>query len=453
LTTQAFNIGKAGEILLNATNPRNLAITFTGQSTINASTSQQAPGGGKGGDILIGTGSTPSLSISGPGSITAETKGSGQGGLLDLKAATITLANGAKATTQTSGSGRGGTVQLQGNTIILDGGSFISAQSGEYSNGSPGTSTPSGPAGSILINAAGPNSLHLYNGSAITAFTNSSQPFRNASDLGNILIRTPNLELKSNSRISAESSGAAQGGSITIRAGRVSLDGGSAISAAGKNAGQAGNVNLSVEMNLILGNGSSINASTIASSGGKGGANINIDVGGDVYLFGSSSIRAEAFGRANGGNIFLRIPNGFLRAAFPESGKGNDILAIARAGNGGLIDIRALGVFGFNFNTFLKPISEASSLSVSGRNGILAIFTPILDPDRGIIPIEQPLDPADELDQSCSPRAEQSSFQTCGRGGVPALPGDSPGRRPPLDDLGPLPIAPSFQGAPQSSRR
>ncbi|MFM7550538.1 MAG: hypothetical protein ACKO8I_17060, partial [Cyanobacteriota bacterium] len=105
------------------------------------------------------------------------------------------------------------------------------------------------------------------------------------------------------------------------------------------------------------------------------------------------------------------------------------------------------------FNTFLKPISEASTRSVSGRNGVLAIFTPILDPERGLIPIKQPLDPADELDQSCSPRAEQSSFQTCGRGGVPALPGDSPGRRPPLDDLGPPPIAPPLQGAPKSLRR
>ncbi|MBD2551588.1 hypothetical protein H6G65_18820, partial [Microcystis elabens FACHB-917] len=128
ITTQAFNIGKAGKILLNAFNPRNLAITFTGSSTINASTSQQADGGGKGGDIKIGTETTPTLTVSGPGSITAETKGSGQGGVLDLKATTITLSNGAKATTETSGTGNAGDIALTANTISLDTNSRIDAK-------------------------------------------------------------------------------------------------------------------------------------------------------------------------------------------------------------------------------------------------------------------------------------------------------------------------------------
>ncbi|MEB3362349.1 MAG: hypothetical protein VKI42_09535, partial [Synechococcaceae cyanobacterium] len=449
LITQAFNIGKAGEILLNAANPRSLAINFTGQSTMNASTSQQASGGGKGGDILIGSTTTPTLQISGSGAITAETKGWGDGGLLYLGANTISLNNGSIATTQTSGSGRGGRVQVQGNTITLDGGSRISAQSGQYSNdGTPGPLTPSGPAGSISIIASGPNSLHLFNGSSITAASNSSNPFRDPSDLGDISIRTPHLDMKSGSSISAKTDGAAQGGTINLEADRVDLDGSSKITAAGKGAGQAGNLNLFIRNNLNLSSGSEINASTMASSSLKGGANINLWVGGDLLLSGNSSIKAAALGFANGGNIFLRLPNGFLRAEFPVRGRGNDILATAEYGSGGLIDVRALGVFGFNFNTSDQFISEASTRAVSGRNGVVAIYTPYLDPDQGIVPIEQPLDPSNSLDQSCSPRAEQSSFQTCGRGGVPALPGDSPGRRPLLDDLGPPPGTPSVTPLP-----
>ena len=501
LTTEASNTGNAGQINLSSTNSRPLAITFSGGSQINAKTSQKAPGGGKGGNISIGS-DNQALSLSGPSFITAETEGSGQGGSLNFRGSSIFLDQGIKATTETSGSGQGGTinvnadslnlnnqaqintnasssgnggritlnaptltlnnsavvtarttgsgpggtVQLQGNTIILDGGSQVSAESGD------GFDAPmaSGPAGSIFITANGPNSLHLFNGSAITASTSSSQAFSKASDLGNIFILTPNLELNGSSRISTQSFGTAQGGNISIKAGRLQLNGGSAISAAGSGQGQAGNINLNVDKSLTLTQASQINASTRSSSSGRGGANISIQVGEDLLLFGNSSITAQALEKANGGNLDLLIPNGFLRAAFPVDGAGNDILAIAYGGNGGLINIRALGVFGVNFNTFLKPISEASSRSVSGSDGVLAIFTPLLTPDRGVVPIEQPLDPSNTLDQSCSPRAEQSSFRTCGRGGVAPLPGDSPARLAPLDDLGPLPKEPQFNTAPAS---
>jgi filamentous hemagglutinin family protein len=501
LTTEASSTGRAGRINLGGNNSRPLTIDFSGASQITAKTSQKASGGGKGGDISIGS-ANQTLTISGPGFITAETEGSGQGGSLNLKGSSISFAQGVKATTEasgsgqggtinvnadslnldnqaqinsntsssgnggrialnapnltlnngavvtarTTGSGRGGTVQLQGNTIVLDGGSRVSAESGNVSD----AATPSGPAGSIFITANGPNSLHLFKGSAITASTNSSQAFRNAGDLGNILIITPNLELNGSSRISTQSFSTAPGGNISIKAGRLQLNGGSAISAAGSGQGQAGNINLNVDKSLTLTQGSQINASTRSSSSGRGGANIDIQVGKDLFLFDNSSITAQALEMANGGNLDLRIPNGFLRAAFPVDGAGNDILAIAYGGDGGMINIRALGVFGFNFNSFLNPISEASSRSVSGRDGILGIFVPQLNPDRGILPIEQPLDPSNTLDQSCSPRAEQSSFRTCGRGGVAPQPGDNNARPAPLDDLGTLPEEALLNTAPAS---
>lgn len=501
LTTEAASTGNAGQINLGTTNGRPVAIAFSGGSQINAKTRQQAAGGGKGGTITIGSANQP-LTLSGPSFITAETEGSGPGGSLNLRGSSITLDQGIKATTEasgsgqggtinvnaarlnldnqaqinsntsssgngglialnastltlnnnslvtarTTGSGRGGTVRLEGNTITLDGGSRVSAESG---NGFD-AATASGPAGSIFINANGPNSLHLFKGSAITASTYSNRAFTNAADLGNIFIFTPNLELDGLSRISTQSFGSAQGGNISIKAGRLQLNGGSVISAAGSGKGQAGNINLSVDNTLTLSRGSQINASTRSSSSGRGGANIAIEVGKDLLLFGNSSITAQALENASGGNLDLFIPNGFLRAAFPVDGPGNDILAIAFGGDGGRINIRALGVFGVNFNTFLKPISEASSRSVSGRDGVLAIFTPQLNPDRGIEPIEQPLDPSNTLDQSCSPRAENSSFRACGRGGVAPQPGETNARPAPLDDLGTLPEPPLVNTAPAS---
>ncbi|MFN6132282.1 MAG: beta strand repeat-containing protein, partial [Synechococcaceae cyanobacterium] len=412
LNAAASYTANAGDIRLNAYEgkPRDLAIVLANvESQINASTSYNknpfVPGDpdqrARGGTISIGT-SSKTLSVSGPGAINAETIGLGEGGSLYFKGSYISFDNNALATVKTSGSGNAGLINISANTIVLDGQSRITAQSGLYQGNEPGVSTPTGPAGSISITASGPNSLHLYNGSSITVATNSSTAFRDPSDLGDIRIRTPYLEMKGGSLISAKTDGAAQGGTISLEASRVDLDGGSRIRVDGPSkerstasgTGQAGNINLIISKNLSLTNLSGINASTTASNSPQGGANINIWVGGDLLLSGNSSITAAAYGFANGGNILLRLPNGFLRAAFPVRGAGNDILATAEYGSGGLIDVSALAVIGFNFNTFGQSISEASTRAVSGRNGVTAIYTPNLDPDRGVVPIEQPIDPS-----------------------------------------------------------
>jgi filamentous hemagglutinin family protein len=462
LSTKATSTGTAGSIFLNVTTPRDLAITFSGDSLINAATELTAPGGGQGGTIKLGT-SAKTLSISGQGSITAETKGSGNGGALELKGSSISLDNGATASAQTSGSGRSGTISVEAITITLDNSAKLSTRSSSASDASP---QPTGPAGSIKIIAAGPNSLHLRNGSQISSDTSSTIAWANDNDLANIIINTPHLTLEGASSISASTSAAAKagainlisaftelgggsriatastgtgaGGNINIYGTRLLLNGASQFKADGGNFGQAGSINITLLDRLQLDNQSSINASTARSASKEGGANISITLGGDLLLNNGSSITATATGKANGGNIKLLLPNGFLLSSFPGAFAGNDILASADAGDGGRIELRALGIFGMNINTYFTSISEASAKSRSGRDGVLAFYIPYLTPDRGVVPIEQPLDPDNDLVRACSPRGDdrRAEFTQTGRGGQPGLPGDRPTAAPLLDDLG-----------------
>jgi filamentous hemagglutinin family protein len=462
LSTRATSSGNAGAIFLNASTPRDLSIAFSGNSLINAATEQSAAGGGQGGTIKLGT-SAKNLSIFGQGFITAETKGSGNGGGIDLNGSSISFDRGAVATAQTSGSGRGGTISVEANTITLDNRAKVSTRSSSGLDASP---QPTGPAGSISITAAGPNSLHLRNGSQISSDTSSTIAWANDKDLANIIIKTPNLTLTGASSISASTSAAAKAGAINLISAFTELAGGSTIATAstgsgaggnininghslqlsdasqikadGGNFGQAGSINITLSDRLQLHNQSGINASTARSASKEGGANISITLGGDLILSNGTSITATASGKANGGNIKLLLPNGFLLSSFPGAFAGNDILASADAGDGGRIELRALGIFGMNINTFLTPISEASAKSRSGRDGVLALYIPFLTPDRGVVPIEQPLDPDNDLVRACSPRADgrRAEFTQTGRGGQPSLPGDRPTAAPLLDDLG-----------------
>jgi large exoprotein involved in heme utilization and adhesion len=401
------------------------------------------------------------MKISGGGSITVDTQGAGKAGDISLAARNINLDQGIKISAKTLGKGPGGNINLNANIIILDNGAEVSTSSGKIE--SP---QPTGPAGSISITATGPNSLHLRNGSKISSATSSTKDWTNPTDLANIIINTPHLSMEGGSSINASTSNVASGGGITLYSPWVELAGGSKIttastgsgaggniningtrlqlsnkseiSAAGENNGQAGSINLNLRDQLQLDNGSKINASTARSTTNDGGANININLGGNLILNNGSSITARATGKANGGNIKLSLPKGFLLSSFPPSFGGNDILASAEEGIGGRIELRALGIFGVNKNTFDTRISEASAKSRSGRNGVLAFYIPYLTPDRGVVPIEQTLDPDNDLVRVCSPRTAgaRAAFTQTGRGGLPILPGTRPSSSPLLDDLG-----------------
>ena len=91
---------------------------------------------------------------------------------------------------------------------------------------------------------------------------------------------------------------------------------------------------------------------------GEGGE-INLKIDDSLTLRNNSTITAQAFGTANGGNI--NIDADFI-IAFPSQFDGNDILASAGEGRGGNININAQALVGieerpqnpFTYEVYLK---------------------------------------------------------------------------------------------------
>ncbi|MEN8445469.1 MAG: S-layer family protein, partial [Cyanobacteria bacterium J06555_13] len=84
------------------------------------------------GDVII---NTPTLNLNGPVTITVQNIGTGDAGILDIDAKTITLRNGSQIRSRTL-LGNGGNIDLQvQNALILRNGSQISAESGGVGNG------------------------------------------------------------------------------------------------------------------------------------------------------------------------------------------------------------------------------------------------------------------------------------------------------------------------------
>ncbi|MFN9693574.1 MAG: filamentous hemagglutinin N-terminal domain-containing protein, partial [Synechococcaceae cyanobacterium] len=166
LISETSGGGAGGSIQLNSLIPQDLAITFSGNSLISTSTSQAASGGGNGGGIQLGTASK-TLSISGPGFITTETLGTGQGGFIDLKGSSISL-NQTLATTQATWTGKGGQINFSAISITLS------------------------------------------DGAAAVALTSSTGAG------GSIAVDTHSLSLSSKSRLTTQATGSGAGGGITI---------------------------------------------------------------------------------------------------------------------------------------------------------------------------------------------------------------------------------------------
>ncbi|MBD2775958.1 S-layer family protein [Iningainema tapete] len=142
-----------------------------------------------------------------------------------------------------------------------------------------------------------------------------------------------------------------------------------------------------------------------------------------ILLRRNSSISAQASNNANGGNITINSPQGFIIAVKSEN---SDIIANAVEGNGGEMKINSAGIYGLENRTQLSlapKISEINASSDFGIDGTIEINTPEIDPNQGLInlPVEI-VEP--KLNQSCQvgDHQDRSSFVIAGRGGLPMSP-------------------------------
>jgi len=184
------------------TNPIEANITSQGKpSGIFAYTT----GAGKAGDIILNTGD---LKLENTGQISAFTKGSGNGGSVNITASqNINITGQGKLAVESSGTGNAGDISITSPIINLSDKAKIGVDSTSSGNTSSGNTSS---AGNITIQT---NFLKLDN-AAITA--------KNASgNGGNININTQNLLLRHNSEISTTAGSPntpGNGGQITINA-------------------------------------------------------------------------------------------------------------------------------------------------------------------------------------------------------------------------------------------
>jgi filamentous hemagglutinin family protein len=394
ISSASYGNGDAGRIEIDAESVRLDAQFLIAQITANSQPPDQA--GGKGGDIVIRTGS---FDLENGATVLAASFGAGPGGTIDLTAKTVKLGYGGVIVAGAFGAGPGGNIQVTADTLKIDGRNYATGDEG---------------AGGIQ---------------AITTSGGDPAPG------GKIQIKAGSLEVVNGGTIFTSSFGLGQGGDISISAGSIHLDNAGNIRSTGEMTGAAGTITVETTGPISLTKHSSLATSAPASSGGnivvRGGSDINLDNseftaqaglnGGNitvtaphlVYLL-QSKITGQAdstgTGFGNGGN--LTFDSGFLVM--------NDGALISKSsfGNGGNITI---------LSDFFFPSSSIIDASAPfGLPGTVSVTAPEVDLS-GVLAIL----PANFIDASALLRPDCgvrlggniSSFLVMPRGGLPIAPG------------------------------
>ncbi len=434
--------GEGGNIFIEATDRIEIAGLSPGRTTTSA-ISSQTQGRGNAGNIAL---STPRLLLQRDGQINNDTIGLGNGGTIDINASDIEIdglqssgqgfSTAISAESRAAAGGNGGQVLLRGNRLVIREGGVISA-----------TTQGTGNSGDL--------NLQIQDSILVTGRNATQQLSRIETQVtqqatgngGNVVVETGRLTVQDDGQIVASTLGAGNAGSVVIRArdwievqGRGAAIAVDSSSSATGNAGSldlaaprltvrdgaglfvgsantiAGDLRISARVLALL-NGGRLSAETLGIAGG----NIALNDLALLVLRDGSSISARAGNAANGGNIVINAPNGFVVAV---AGENSDILASAEFGNGGNIAITAQGVFGLvvNPSSDRLAVSEINASSEAGIAGTVAINNPDVTLQPGAtLPANFSSPP---LAQGCGVSASESRFTNVGRGGVPANPTD-----------------------------
>jgi filamentous hemagglutinin family protein len=358
------NVGDAGNININS---RIIALNNFSEITSNSLNNAE----GKAGNVSV---DTDKLTIAGGSNINALTENSFDGGTIDINAQNIELITGGKIVTGTNSEGNAGNIILNvTEEIKIDG-----------------------------KNAPVPTEeLRFLEETLLGDLELSTGLFANTTSVsngngGSIEITSPEvISLFNSGQIAVDSQGTGNGGNLSIQAGSINLD-----------------------------NQSQLISETQVGQEQQQPSNINLKLDDVLSLQGDSKISAQAFNNANGGNI--TIDADFV-VAFPTEGNGNDIIANAREGSGGSINISAQQIFGIEERAS-ETANETNDLDVSsefGFDGSLSINTPDVNPTEGIrdLPV-QAIAPEENVQQVCNANNPKggSNLSFKGKGGIPIEP-------------------------------
>ncbi len=329
---------------------------------------------------------------------TSGSEAGGNAGNLTLIAENLEVREGARLSvnTNTVSQGRGGSMSVNAKRILLSG---------------DGASIPTG-----IFADATPEIFGIVDGTP------------RAGDAGDIQIVTDTLLVLDRARISATAREAPRAtfipgtaGSIKIRAREVEVNDGGEILAgstlvsldllADPDSGKSGSIIINASESLQLLNGGNISVQTTEANAGS----IDLQIGKLVLLRDRGRITTSvASGQGDGGNITID-------PVFVVLDGGSAIIATAKAGFGGNIDIRIIA----GGDLFQSPDSVISASSELGIDGLVRIDSPDTNIIRGISKLpESFLDISALLSERCAVAITKNlnSFVIVGRGGIPLGP-------------------------------
>lgn len=463
LTAATFGQGNAGNVTVNAKD----TVSLTDRNT-NILTNLEAGAIGTGGNISISSGS---LSVRDNAQLGASTAGTGNAGSVSIKVRDAAAFNGAGTTifsnVEAGAIGAGGNISIEAGTISFSDGAQLRAQSRGRGNAGNTSLTATdnvtltgqrtaifntvepgsiGRGGNIEVRAG---SLALTNGAFMTATnygTGDSGDIKvrvsgavdlagtNTSDLrgglsalvgkntignsGNISIDARSVSIRSGAALLAGNLGQGNSGTITISAtdfAFLSGAGGLFVTTA-SNKGIGGDISISSPQ-ISLDKGARINAGSVSGNGGNIRIGSNTATSNLLLLRRGANIATDAAGTAqqggNGGNI--DINSQFIFAIPTEN---SDISANAIKGSGGNVNINTQGLFGIQFRPQQTSFSDITVSSVFGQSGTTTINTPGIDPGKDLGELPQvPIDPSQQISQTCNPARREQRLSITGRGG------------------------------------
>lgn len=414
ITASTIDRPEGGSILVNALESVELGGAAS-QRVRSSSLSVQTRGKGKAGDITI---NTQRLQLQDGAEITASTFGTGDGGNIRINASELVEVTGnvrvgteqlfSQIIAQTGeilnsedagklqGTGNGGLIRLNTGRLALTEGGRLSASTAFTGNG-----------GTIQVNAQ--NEIELAQGQ-ITTFS------RGSGEAGMIDLTAKQIIMSEQSSISSEAIAQGRANSIEINTDSLKLAQDSRITVSSPE-GQAGNIEITARS-------LSLDQSTIAAETGigqgEGGANIFLNLAENLSLLDGSSISANAFNNAKGGNVTI---NAQFIIATPQN---NDITANAFKGQGGNIKITSQRIFGLENRAEPTNFSDITASSQFGLAGIVNIQRLDLDPTQNLVQLESNVvDVASLIEQNYCVVSRNSEFTVTGRGGLPSSPQDT----------------------------
>lgn len=338
--------------------------------------------------------------------ISTQNGSSGQGGSLTMTTPLLSISRGGKLSAETAGTGDAGSLSIRAGEVAVSD-LVVDAFGSPSGIVARVAASSSGNGGTLDITS---DRLHVLNGGRITASTDG------AGTAGNINIRSGSIEVEGisddglfNSTIESRSSTEFGAGSVDLVGDRIRVTDQGTLSVSNLSGGDAGNIRLSAN-SVYLNNGS---ISAEASAGNQG--NLGIESQNILLLRQGSHLTTNATGTATGGNITLSAP-------LIVGSENSDISANAVEGDGGSIRLVTQGLIGLAFRDRLTPESDITASSELGVNGTVQIESPNVDADGGLVQLPDNLeDTSNQVVAGCAAQSA-NQFASTGRGGLPGNP-------------------------------